>query len=254
MIDKEQFLDLIKRLFFPEPRKWAARLLIIAGVGTLASPLLGQILMALLGRYTDLKIDTDPTTGWWLIGLGLMLVVVNFFVDRMIAVKVNPALAASDRAGLEELYSNIHKDTFDAFFHYGRLTYTYVPTLHFYFGIQAFVESASYHFNDSEVKTEVDGFYSGLHKALTKGEYFHEASNDKLMKFDSRHDIYVDPEAKHARDEFLTGVMEGEVHLKNLNQLVKTKFPDFDFKALSDAAFEEYKRYQLRAEQAWAEA
>ncbi|MCK2124713.1 hypothetical protein [Pseudomonas sp. PNPG3] len=195
-------------------------------------------------RYTGIQVaPSDGTTGAVILGMGVLLIGINGYVDHKAGLKVDPASAA-DRQVIEAFFSKFDIDTLDLFIEHGKSMYTYVPAIYYYYGIQEFVESAHFHLNDLELKGEVEGLYAGLNKALSQGEYFHECSNEKLQKFDSKRDIYRYPDAKEAHENFRSGVYDAEAHLKKLNQLVKAKFPGFDTGATSSMAIARRSRYE----------
>lgn len=250
-IDKRWFFEAAKRWLFPEPRKWLSKKLVIAGIAMATGPFWEPYARALFARHTGIQIEpSDGTAGWVILGLGVVFIGINHYLDRKPVIKVDPALAAADRETITAFFSTFHIPTLNSFIDYGKSMYTYVPVIYYYAGIQEFVESASFHLNDLELRTEVEGLYVGLNKALSQGDYFHSASNEKLQKFDSRRDIYRCPDARQAHEDFLSGVQETEVHLKALNRLIKTKFPDFSTTETSREALAERKRYQRQSEEA----
>lgn len=242
--DRQQAWDFAKRWFLPEPRKWLSKKLVIAGLAMISAPFWEPYLRALFSRYTGIQATpSDGTAGWIILGLGVVVIGINWYVDRKSALKVDPALAA-DKEVIEAFFSSFDMDTVDLFFDYGKSMYIYMPVLYYYHGIQGVVESAHFHLNDLELEVEVEGLFAGLSKALSQDEYFHECSNEELQKFDSKRDIYRYPDAREAHENFRSGVYEGEAHLKKLNQLVKAKFPGFDTNATSEVAIAKRCRHE----------
>jgi hypothetical protein len=153
----------------------------------------------------------------------------------------------ADKKTLHGLFSELHLPTLDMFIHYGKLSMTYTPVLHYFFGLQAVVEASKYHIHDRQLKEGVERLYASLSKALSYGEYFTETSNEKLQKFDSRQDVHADPRAREAHDAFIQAVYDTENHLKALCMAARLKYPGFDLDATSRQALEDYRSYNEEA-------
>ncbi|EGQ8098939.1 hypothetical protein ACEV8A_19010 [Vibrio parahaemolyticus] len=240
----EQTIWKIIRIFFPEQRKWVARLLVIFGLPMVGSPVWEPYLNAILTRYFQISVPSpNPIVGGSLLALGIMGVIVNEWLDRRQKPDTVSVEDISDRKTLEEIFEELHLPTLDLFFHYGKVTMVYTPVLHYFYGLEALVKASKYYVYDHELSEDVDRFYVSLTKALSYGEYFVDTPKDKLLKFDSRRDIYIDTKAKKAHDGFTQAVSDTEAHLRELCKAVRLKFPDFDLNATSRRAMEAYKSY-----------
>lgn len=236
------------RLFFPEQRRWVVRVLVVAGLSMLSVPLWEPYLNAFLARYIDLSVPSpNATFGWILLVLGIIGVIANEVVDRWpkrISVSVEDE---ADKKTLHGLFAELHLPTLDLFIHYGKLSMTYIPVLHYFSGLEAVVQASKYHVYDRQLKEGVERLYASLSKALSYGEYFTDTSNEKLQKFDSRHDVHADPRARGAHDAFIQAVYDTETHLRALCMTVRSKYPDFDLDATSRQALEDYRSYNEEA-------
>lgn len=246
-LDEQKIWQAI-RLFFPEPRKWLARVLVLAGIPMVSGPLWEPYLNALLARYAEVSVPSpNATIGGILLALGIVGVIVNEVLDRR-AKRVSVSVEdENDKRTLYGLFSELHLPTLDLFIHYGKLSMTYTPVLHYFSGLEAVVLASKYHIHDRLVQEGVERLYASLSSALSHGEYFTETSNEKLQKFDSRHDVHADPRAREAHDAFIQSVYDTETHLRALCMTVRTKYPDFDLDATSQRALEDYRSYNEEA-------
>lgn len=244
----EQQIWRVIRLFFPEQRKWVARVLVLAGIPMVSGPLWQPYLDAFLAHYFDTNVPSpNITIGAVLLALGLLGVIANEMLDRWpkkISVSVEDD---ADKQTLHGLFSELHLPTLDMFIHYGKLSMTYTPVLHYFFGLEAVVQASKYHIHDQSLKMGVERLYASLSKALSYGEHFTDTPNEKLQKFDNRNDVHVDPRAREAHDAFIQAVYDTETHLKALCMAVRSKYPSFDLDATSRHALEDYRRYNQEA-------
>lgn len=249
--ESNRYWALFIRLFFPEQRKWVARILIVAGISMVTGPMWEPYAKAALEHYAGFSVPAiDVTTGWVILILGLAVFSINEVLDRRPNIKVASDQDVADRKSMEILLSNLYLPALDKFFHFGKLSMVYAPVLHYFYGLDGFVQASKYHVHDTQLKDEVDGLYVGLSRALSLGEYFVEMPNEELLKFDSRRDIYVDPDAKRAHEDFVNAVCAAENRLRGLCRLVSSKYPDFDFQATDRAALAEYLQKKEEAEAA----
>ncbi|AYH27075.1 hypothetical protein N4227_14285 [Yersinia enterocolitica] len=247
---KKWYWTLIMRFFFPEQRKWVARALIAAGIPVVTGPMWVPYANAALEHYAGFSVpDPNVSTGWKILALGLVVFVVNEVLDRRPKDKVASNEDVADRKSMEILFSNLYLPAFDQFFHYGKQSVIYVPVLHYFFGLEGFVQASSYHVHDAKLGSDVHGLHSSLCRALSYGEYFVEMSNADLQKFDSNRDTHVDPDAKRVYEDFISSVSVAEDHLRSLYTNVSAKYPDFDFTRTNQTALAEYREYyQKKAE------
>lgn len=253
--EKKWYWTLIMRLLFPEQRKWVARVLIGAGISMVTGPMWEPYANAALEHYAGFSVPApNVTAGWVILTLGLVVFIVNEILDRLPGLKMASVEDVADRKSMDILFSSLYMPAFDKFFHFGKLSITYLPALHYFSGLEGFVETASYHVHDKELRRNIDGLHSSLSRALSHGEYFVEMPNAELQKFDSRRDIYIDPNAKRAHDDFVNSVYTAEEHLRNLCRRVCVKYPDFDFSRTNRTALAEYREYYQKKEEEEEEA
>lgn len=234
----------IIRIFFPEQRKWVARILIASAIPMLTGPVWEPYLNAVLRRYGDFVVpNPNVTAGWVLLVCGLVVFAANEVLDRRPKQVRVPVEDVADRKTLLTLFSELHLPTLDQFIHYGKLSITYVPVLHHFHGSEGVVQASNFHLHDRVIKSEVGGLHAALSRALSFGEYFVEMPNEKLQKFDSRRDIHADPRAREAHNDFIQAVYDVETHLRALCAAVRSKYPDFDFEATNRRALDDYKSY-----------
>lgn len=238
------------RIFFPEQRKWVARVFIVCGLPLVAGQVWEPYANALLSKYLEVRVTVEAATytGWALLIIGMIVFVVNEVLDRLPKRLVVTAEDTADRQSLIALFSQIHTPSLDLFFHYGKLSMTYYPVLHYFYGIEGFVQASRFHIHDVNLKTTIEALYSSLAKALSFGEFFSQTANPDLYKFDSRHDIHMTPRAKEAHDTFIAAIYAAEGHLRTLCEQTSKKFPDFDFAATNTAAAENYRSYHAQTE------
>lgn len=251
MKEKIQGLVWLLRIFFPEQRKWVARTLIVVGISMVSTPVWAPYADAVLKRYADMSVPVGPgaIAGWILLALGLTVFSVNEFLDRRPKPKLVSAEDVADRKSMESLLSTLFLPAMDQFFHFGKLSIIYVPVLHCFYGLEGFVQASNYHIHDQGLKGEVDSLYLALSSALSHGEYFVEMPNEDFQKFDSRRDIYFDPDAKRAHDDFVSSVYSAERNLRNLCTQIRSKYPDFDFNTTNRLALIEYKEHYRKKEE-----
>ncbi len=244
--DHQKMLQVI-RVFFPEQRKWVARILIVSAIPMLTGPIWEPYLNAVLRRYGDLVVpNPNAVAGWILLACGLTVIVANEVLDRWPR-KVEISIEdKADRKTLVTLFSELHLPTIDSFIHYGKLSITYVPVLHHFAGLEGVIHASNFHLHDRALKMELDRFHAALAKALSFGEYFVEMPNMELQKFDSRRDVHADPRAREAHDTFLQSVYDTEVSLRALCSMVRSKYPEFDFDATNRRAIEDYRSYHTK--------
>lgn len=244
----EQQIWRVIRLFFPEQRKWVARVLVLAGIPLISGPLWQPYLDAFLARYFDINVPSpNITIGAVLLTLGLLGVIANEALDRWpkkISVSVEDD---ADKQTLHGLFSELHLPSLDLFIHYGKLSATYTPVLHYFYGLEGVVHASKYHIHDQSLKVGVEHLYASLSKALSYGEFFTETANENIQKFDNRQDVHAAPRAREAHDAFIQAVCDTETHLKALCMAVRSKYPGFDLDATSRHALEDYRRYTKEA-------
>ncbi len=242
---------MIERYLFPEQRKWVAKVLIVSGLSLLLGPAWVPIANAVLQRYADFSVpETDQSTGWVILVLGLLAFAFNEFLGASRKTEVISAQDVADRNSMKLLFSNLYLPALDEFFHFGKLSITYIPALHYFYGLEGFVRASNYHVHCEQLKREVDGLYAELSKALSFHAYFVEMPNADLQKFDSRRDIYRDHDAKQAHDDFVNAVYAAEAHMRSLCTLVSSKYPDFDFSETNRLALNDYREHYPRQEEA----
>lgn len=233
--------------WFPEQRKWIVRVLVLAGLPMLSAPLWEPYLNAALAKSFDVSVTTpNAMVGGILLALGIMGAIANVVLDRKdkrIAVSQEDV---ADKKTLTMLFSEIYLPTLDTFIDYGKKSVIYIPVLHYFFGVDAVIRSSAYHLHDPKLREAVGHFHAALSKALSYGEYFVEMPNDTLQKFDSRHDVHVDPQAKAAHEDFIQAVWDTEHHIKVLCQLVQSKYLDFDLSETNRRALEDYRHHQAK--------
>lgn len=237
----EKFVPIL-RVFFPEQRRWVTRLFLGVGVLLVAGRFWEPFANALLARYFSVRVPVEAATdtGWILIGLGLFVLAINECIDRWPQKATEDLKGGADRKSLVALFSEIHLPTIDMFVHFGKLSSTYFPALHYFYGVEGFVTSANFHMHDQQLRAKCIALYGSLKRALSFGNWLAQTSDSRLLKFDSRHDIYRDPSAKAAHDEFLKAVYETEENIRALCQATREKFPDFDFGVTNKAALDNY--------------
>ena len=172
----------ILRVFFPEQRKWVARVFILAGIPLVAGQVWEPYANALLSRYADIRvpIDAATTTGWIFLAIGLVVFAINEILDRLPRRAVS-AEDESDRRACDEIFSQLHLPTLDSFIHYGKLSMTYYPVLHYFYGLEGFVQASSYQIYDARLKSAIDSLYASLSRALSFGEFFTHTSRETLI-------------------------------------------------------------------------
>lgn len=244
----EQQIWRVVRLFYPEQRKWVAKVLVLAAIPLISGPVWQPYLDAFLASYFDINVpSTNITIGAVLLALGLLCVIANETLDRWpkkISVSVEDD---ADRQTLHGLFSELHLPTLDLFTHYGKLSATYIPVLHYFYGLEGVVHASKYHIHDQSLKVGVEHLYASLAKALSYGEFFTETADENIQKFDNRQDVHAAPRAREAHDAFVQAVYDTETHLKALCMAVRSKYPGFDLDATSRHALENYRRYTKEA-------
>lgn len=243
----EQKIWQVIRLFFPEQRRWAARALLLAGIGMVTGHVWEPYLNAFLAQYLNINVGNPNTTiGGILLASGVFGVIANEVLDRwpkQISVSVEDD---ADKKTLRGLFSELHLPTLDLFVHHGKLSMIFTPVLHYFSGLEAVVLASQYHLNDCQLKDGVERFYTSLSKALSYGNYFIDTSNEDLQMFDSRHHVNIDLYAPE-HDAFTQAVYDTESHLRALCRAVRSKYPDFDLDDTSRQAQEDYRRYKEEA-------
>lgn len=248
--EKKWVRALTMRLLFPELRKWVARALIAAGIPTVTGPIWEPYANAALEHYAGFSVPApNVITGWVILILGLVVFAVSEVLDRWPRITVTSDEDVADRKSMEMLFSNLYIPVLDKFFQYGKRSVTYLPILHYFYGLEGLVQTSTYHVHDAELKSDVDGLYSALSRALSHGEYFVEMPNPELQKFDSQRDIHADPDAKKAQEDFVSSVFGAERHLRSLCRSVSAKYPDFDFSRTDRTALAEYREYYQKKEE-----
>jgi hypothetical protein len=250
MLDQLHKLTPTLRIFFPEQRRWLVRVFVLCGLPLVAGNLWEPYANALIQRYLGIRVPTEASTytGWALLGIALLIFVANEIADRLPKPSIQNPQDVSDRQSLQHLFREIHLPSMDTFFHFGKLSATYYPALHYYYGIEGFVESSSYHIHDSHISHAVSELHRSLSKALDFGEYFRDTSNPQLYKFDHRSQTHNEAEIENAHAEFTNAIYESEAALKALCKLTKQKFPDFDFDATNAAAIQGYRAQNAETE------
>lgn len=251
-----EVLQLFKRLFLPEQKKWIVRVLIFAGIGIVSGvPIWVPILNAFLEKYGEFKFtEPDPLAGWVLLAVALIIFAIFEVVERLPKAKTVSAEDVADRKTLDKLFSRVDLRPLNKFFQHGKGTMIYFPAVHYCEELGHLVSAAQFHLHDSHIYSAVTGLQEALGQALEQIDYFGQASNEDLLKFESRRDIHVDPDARHARDSFLSAVRAGEENLRNLCRLVRAKYPDFDYEATSQIADDSLQRRLRRTDQERAAA
>ena len=251
-----EVLQLLKRFFLPEQKKWVVKILILTGTMIVSGvPIWVPILNAVLEKYGKFTFaEPDPVIGWVLLAVGLIIFTVFEVVDRSPKTKAISAKDVADRNALDKLFSRIDLRPLNKFFHHGKGTMIYFPAVHYCEELGHLVSGAQFHLHDSQINRAVNGLQEALGQALEQIDYFGQASNEDLLKFESKRDIHVDPDARHARDSFLSAVRAGEENLRNLCRLVSTKYPDFDYEATSQMTYDSLQHSLRRADQERAAA
>lgn len=153
--------------------------------------------------------------------------------------------AKKDRETIFKLLSEVHTHTFDSFIYYGRLHFIEDSIFHFWEGINGKVNASNFHLYDEDLRAATLGLHEAWKKSLSFGRYFIGTNNGRLHKFDSRHDIYRDPEAKAAHDAFSEAINEADQYLRSLLAIVHKKFPDIDIEITNSIALADYRSYQV---------
>jgi len=250
--------ELLQRLLFPQQRKWVVRVLVVAGISMLISPVWAPYVAALLETFLGTKMpstDAAPGLGILVLAMGLGVHLFNEHLERQPkASQETPPQPSpeslADRSSLEDLFSNLHLPSFDQFFAAGQESTFYVPVLHYYFGLKDFVQASEYHLHDAQIESEIGAFHTSLTLALSLDRYFTDTSNPDLQKFNPQWDIDANPEAKRAFETFHAAVNEARERLRKVCRLIKSKYPGFDFKATNRAAIQDMLDYRRRAEEA----
>lgn len=246
MLDYLNRLMPIIRIFFPEQRKWVARIFIWSGIPLAAGKFWEPYANALLARFLEVRIPTEAATytGWAFIGIGLTAFIFNEIVDRWPKRSIESHENKNDRKSMVALFSQFNTSAVDMFVDFGKVSITYMPVLHYFEGVNACVRASNFYLHDNTLKTQVDDFHTSLGKALSFGEFFDDMPNQDLKKFSSRHDVHQDERAKNAHDSFIESVYETERNMRALCGTVRQKFPDFDFDATNAAALKDYRDTQ----------
>ncbi|WGQ34064.1 hypothetical protein QEZ63_09135 [Alcaligenes faecalis] len=150
-----------------------------------------------------------------------------------------------DRETIFKLLSEVHTHTFDSFIHYGRLYLIDDSIFHFWEGINGNVNASNFHLYDEDLRAATLGLHAALKKSLSFGRYFVDTHNGRFHKFDSRHDIYRDPEAKFAHDAFSEAIYEVDQYLRSVLAIVRKKFPEIDIETTNSIALADYRSYQV---------
>ena len=153
--------------------------------------------------------------------------------------------AKKDRETVLRLLNEVHTPTFDNFIYYGRLHFIDDSIFHFWEGLNGKVNASNFHLYDKDLRAATLGLHAAWGKSLSFGKYFIVTNNGRLHKFDSRHDIYRDQEAKAAHDAFSEAINEADQYLRSLLTLVREKFPDIDIEATNAIALADYRSYQV---------
>ncbi len=144
-----------------------------------------------------------------------------------------------------KLLNEVHTPTFDNFIYYGHLHFIDDSIFHFWEGLNGKVNASDFHIYDEDLRTATLGLHVAWGKSLSFDKYFINTNNGRLQKFDSRHDIYRDQEAKAAHDAFSEAINEADQYLRSLLALVREKFPDIDIETTNSIALADYRSYQL---------
>ena len=121
--ESNRYWALFIRLFFPEQRKWVARILIVAGISMVTGPMWEPYAKAALEHYAGFSVPAiDVTTGWVILILGLAVFSINEVLDRRPNIKVASDQDVADRKSMEILLSNLYLPALDKFFHFGKLS------------------------------------------------------------------------------------------------------------------------------------
>lgn len=153
--------------------------------------------------------------------------------------------AKKDRETIFKLLSEVHTHTFDNFIYYGRLHCIDDSIFHFWEGLNGKINASNFHLYDEDLRAATLGLHAAWGKSLSFGKYFIDTNNGRLHKFDSRHDIYRDQEAKAAHDAFSEAINEADQYLRSLLALVRNKFPDIDIETTNSNALADYRSYQV---------
>lgn len=250
----QMILTLIERLLFPKLRNTIIVALVVSGVSLVSGPAWQQYVDAYVYHTWNIKIPpANEVSGWVLLTLGLLLLIAGEYRDREAAKQKGPSPKdVADSKALRKLFSTIHLRTLNQFFHHGKGAMLYTPATHYFDELEGVICAAQYQLHDQQMSTEFYGLYHGLRAALESMDYFSPASSPDLLKFDSEHDIYADPEARKVRDDFKEAVLAAERHLHNLCRLVSAKYPDFDFDVTDRLALNGYEESIRKAEEAKA--
>ncbi|WP_339440674.1 hypothetical protein [Pseudomonas proteolytica] len=248
--------ELLQRLLFPQQRKWVAGILIVAGLSMLTTPAWAPYADAILEHFWGIKMPSTAAAtglGVLILVMGVAIHIFNEYLERrpstplLEAPQVSPADFADQRS-LVELFSNLHVPTFDQFFQLGQESKFYLPMLHYYFGLKDFVQASEYHLHDAQMESEISALHNSLTLAVSFGGYFTDTSNPDLQKFDCRWDVDADSNEKRASETFHYAVTESRDRLRKVCKLIKSRYPDFDFKSTNRAALQDMQEYRRRAE------
>ncbi|MGP6489454.1 hypothetical protein [Duffyella gerundensis] len=237
---------LIYKVLRPEPRKWVSRVLILAGLPLLSSPVWVPYVDAFLKKRYDLTVPQAATslTGWGLILIGLIMIFINYKIDSKPEVKREDSEEKkADKETLYQIFSQIYIPAMDQFFHHGKMSMVYLPVLHFKTGLSALISSSNFYLHNKELKESVLALEKNLDKSLSFFGYFSETPNADLQKFDSKFKIHSNKQAREAHEEFTQSIYKTEEKLKELCAQTRDHFPDFDFTVTNKNAIDDYNHY-----------
>ncbi|MFM1705662.1 hypothetical protein [Aeromonas salmonicida] len=146
---------------------------------------------------------------------------------------------------LIKLLSEIHTPTFDRFIHFGRMHIIYDDITHFWEGFNAIVCASNFHIHDPKLRDVINDLHKSWEKSLSFYAYFVSTNNASLHKFDSRHDIYRDENARAAYDAFGATIDIADKKLRDLLALVRDEFLEIDIEATNTIAMNDFSCYQI---------
>lgn len=150
-----------------------------------------------------------------------------------------------DKETITGLLQEIHTPTFDDFIHYGKLHFLYGDVIHYWEGFSARMAASNFHLYDEQLRDIVFALHASWGRCFIYSQYFSDTNNIKIQKFNGRHAVYQDEEAKRAHEGFAEAINQTDKNIRNLIALVRKVFPDIDIDATNTAALNDYRKYQI---------
>lgn len=241
---KEETIFRIIKIFKPEPRKWVARILAVAALPLISTPVWEPYARAILAAKFGINVPpATSSAGWILLFLALIIIAINHYIDSKISGEGHSSKYESDQKNVTILFNEIHTITIDNFIEYGRGSMILLPAGHYSSGVEGVINSSNFHIHDDKLRRKILIFSQWFTKSFSFYSYFTDTANPKLQKFNSRRSIHSDPHAKKAYEDFHNCINELEISFKSLCTYVNEKFPGFDFNQTNKAAFDDYTKY-----------